>query len=52
MTVVKFICESYGEMTTTAENWIKYTLFDAQTTDGESYPVIKSDCRLLETLEY
>lgn len=51
MLMVKFNHNSYGEMTTTAENWINYKIFDAIDKTGDVYPVGFDECDLIETFE-
>jgi hypothetical protein len=50
MTIVKF--KHDGEvMSTSAENWINFSMFDAVKENGDTYPVNKEDCELISTEE-
>ena len=50
-TFVKFKNLDHEEMTTTAENWIRYDLFDAETPEGETFPVRKEDSIFINTFD-
>ena len=58
MTIVNFThCDYYTPkgskklLSTTAENWIKYDLFDATDAQGETWPIYKDCCKLIDTEE-
>jgi hypothetical protein len=51
MTIVKFENEHHGEMITSAENWIRFEMFDAENKAGDRFPVTKDTCKFLDCFE-